>query len=104
MVYVVWPLFFSRAETYVLPLPLLSMLEPFAPANSPFSMSAWTQGPELEQGIYVAGSVLAALGGLMEAGRVSAVTGQQGYGEGLIFSVFAAAVIGGSASGEGAAT
>lgn len=46
-------------------------------------------------GVYVAGSVLAALGGLMEAGRVSAVTGQQGYGEGLIFSVFAAAVIGG---------
>jgi simple sugar transport system permease protein len=41
------------------------------------------------------GSVLAAIGGLMEAGRVSAVTGQQGYGEGIIFSVFAAAVIGG---------
>ncbi len=40
--------------------------------------------------------MLAALGGLMEAGcRVSAVTGQQGYGEGIIFSVFAAAVIGG---------
>jgi simple sugar transport system permease protein len=46
-------------------------------------------------GCYMAGSVLAAVGGLMEAGRVSAVTGQQGYGEGLIFSVFAAAVIGG---------
>ena len=45
--------------------------------------------------VYVAGSVLAALGGLMEAGRVSAVTGQQGYGEGIIFTVFAAAVIGG---------
>jgi simple sugar transport system permease protein len=45
--------------------------------------------------VYVAGSVLAAVGGLMEAGRVSAVTGQQGYGEGIIFSVFAAAVIGG---------
>src|ERR1700761_1405138 len=45
--------------------------------------------------VYVAGSVLAAIGGLMEAGRVSAVTGQQGYGEGIIFSVFAAAVIGG---------
>jgi simple sugar transport system permease protein len=30
-----------------------------------------------------------------DAGRVSAVTGQQGYGEGIIFSVFAAAVIGG---------
>lgn len=46
-------------------------------------------------GVYIAGSVLAAVGGLMEAGRVSAVTGQQGYGEGIIFSVFAAAVIGG---------
>jgi len=46
-------------------------------------------------GVYVAGSVLAAVGGLMEAGRVSAVTAQQGYGEGIIFSVFAAAVIGG---------
>jgi len=31
----------------------------------------------------------------MEAGRVSAVTGQQGYQEGIIFAVFAAAVIGG---------
>jgi simple sugar transport system permease protein len=46
-------------------------------------------------GVYMAGSVLAALGGLMEAGRVSAVTGQQGYQEGIIFTVFAAAVIGG---------
>ncbi|HEY1487686.1 MAG TPA: ABC transporter permease [Micromonosporaceae bacterium] len=46
-------------------------------------------------GVYVFGSVLAAIGGLMEAGRVSAVTGQQGYQEGIIFSVFAAAVIGG---------
>ncbi len=46
-------------------------------------------------GVYVAGSMLAAIGGLMEAGRVSAVTGQQGYQEGIIFAVFAAAVIGG---------
>jgi simple sugar transport system permease protein len=46
-------------------------------------------------GVYVAGSMLAAVGGLMEAGRVSAVTGQQGYQEGIIFAVFAAAVIGG---------
>ncbi|MCL2734721.1 MAG: ABC transporter permease, partial [Actinomycetia bacterium] len=49
----------------------------------------------VKMGVYIAGSVLAAIGGLMEAGRVSAVTGQQGYGEGIIFSVFAAAVIGG---------
>jgi len=46
-------------------------------------------------GVYVAGGTLAALAGLMEAGRVSSVTGSQGYGEGIIFSVFAAAVIGG---------
>jgi len=46
-------------------------------------------------GCYIAGSVLAAIGGLMEAGRVSAVTATQGYGEGIIFQVFAAAVIGG---------
>ena len=49
----------------------------------------------IKMGVYVAGSVLAAIGGLMESGRVSAVTGQQGYGEGIIFTVFAAAVIGG---------
>jgi simple sugar transport system permease protein len=46
-------------------------------------------------GVYVAGSVLAAIGGLMEAGRVSSVAPDQGYGEGIIFAVFAAAVIGG---------
>ncbi|MBV9381172.1 MAG: ABC transporter permease, partial [Streptosporangiaceae bacterium] len=46
-------------------------------------------------GVYVAGGALAAVGGLMEAGRVSAVASTQGYGEGIIFSVFAAAVIGG---------
>jgi len=46
-------------------------------------------------GVYVAGSMLAAVGGLIEAGKVSSVTVQQGYQEGIIFSVFAAAVIGG---------
>jgi simple sugar transport system permease protein len=46
-------------------------------------------------GVYVVGSVLAAVGGLMEAGRVSSVSSNQGYGEGIIFAVFAAAVIGG---------
>jgi len=60
--------------------------------------AARAAGIKVEQvkiGVYVVGSMLAAIGGLMEAGRVSAVTGQQGYGEGIIFSVFAAAVIGG---------
>ena len=50
---------------------------------------------QVKIGVYIAGSMLAALGGLIEAGQVSAVTGQQGYGEGIIFTVFAAAVIGG---------
>jgi simple sugar transport system permease protein len=45
--------------------------------------------------VFVAGSMLGALGGLMEAGRVSSVASTQGYGEGIIFTVFAAAVIGG---------
>jgi len=46
-------------------------------------------------GVYVAGSVLAAVGGLMEAGRDLSVASTQGYPEGIIFNVFAAAVIGG---------
>ena len=46
-------------------------------------------------GVYVAGGTLAAIGGLMEAGRVGAVAADQGYVEGIIFNVFAAAVIGG---------
>src|SRR6202167_3458235 len=60
--------------------------------------AARAAGIEVHQvriGVYVAGSVLAAIGGLMEAGRVSSVTPTQGYGEGIIFPVFAAAVIGG---------
>lgn len=44
-------------------------------------------------GVFVVGGVLAALGGLMEAGRVAAVTANEGTN--LIFTVFAAAVIGG---------
>jgi simple sugar transport system permease protein len=50
---------------------------------------------KVRMGCYVAGSILAAIGGLMEAGRVSSVAPTQGYGEGIIFAVFAAAVIGG---------
>jgi simple sugar transport system permease protein len=46
-------------------------------------------------GCYIIGGVLAAVGGLIEAGRVSSVTSDQGYVEGIIFQVFAAAVIGG---------
>jgi simple sugar transport system permease protein len=46
-------------------------------------------------GVYMAAGVLAALGGLMEMGRVQAITANQGYREGIIFVVFASAVIGG---------
>jgi simple sugar transport system permease protein len=63
--------------------------------NPAAARAAGIKVDRLKIGVYVAGSILAAIGGLMEAGRVSAVTGQQGYGEGIIFSVFAAAVIGG---------
>ncbi|MGH3253265.1 MAG: ABC transporter permease, partial [Trebonia sp.] len=63
--------------------------------NAAAARAAGIKVERIKIGVYVTGSVLAAIGGLMEAGRVSAVTGQQGYGEGIIFSVFAAAVIGG---------
>jgi simple sugar transport system permease protein len=63
--------------------------------NPAAARAAGIKVERIKIGVYVAGSVLAAIGGLMEAGRVSAVTGQQGYGEGIIFNVFAAAVIGG---------
>jgi simple sugar transport system permease protein len=63
--------------------------------NQAAARAAGIKVERVKIGVYVVGSVLAAIGGLMEAGRVSAVTGQQGYGEGIIFTVFAAAVIGG---------
>jgi simple sugar transport system permease protein len=63
--------------------------------NSDAARAAGIKVDRIRIGVYVVGSVLAALGGLMEAGRVSAVTGTQGYQEGIIFAVFAAAVIGG---------
>jgi simple sugar transport system permease protein len=63
--------------------------------NAAAARAAGIKVERVKIGVYIAGSMLAAIGGLMEAGRVSAVTGQQGYGEGIIFSVFAAAVIGG---------
>src|SRR5215472_9475713 len=44
-------------------------------------------------GVFMVASVLAGIAGLMEAGRVTAVTA--GQGSNLIFEVFAAAVIGG---------
>jgi simple sugar transport system permease protein len=63
--------------------------------NREAARAAGIKVDQVRIGVYVAGSILAAIGGLMEAGRVSAVAPTQGYGEGIIFSVFAAAVIGG---------
>jgi simple sugar transport system permease protein len=63
--------------------------------NREAARAAGIRVDRIRVGVYVAGGVLAAIGGLMEAGRVSAVTGAQGYGVGIIFNVFAAAVIGG---------
>lgn len=63
--------------------------------NPQAARAAGLRVDRIKIGVYVAGSMLAALGGLIEAGRVSSVTGQQGYQEGIIFTVFAAAVIGG---------
>src|SRR6266581_8844478 len=48
--YVVVPLFLTRAVTNALELPWLFVSEPLAPAKSPFSRSAWTQGPDPEHG------------------------------------------------------
>ena len=63
--------------------------------NREAARAAGIKVDQVRIGVYVAGSILAAIGGLMEAGRVSSVTPTQGYGEGIIFAVFAAAVIGG---------
>jgi simple sugar transport system permease protein len=63
--------------------------------NREAARAAGIKVDKIRIGVYIAGSILAAIGGLMEAGRVSSVAPTQGYGEGIIFSVFAAAVIGG---------
>jgi simple sugar transport system permease protein len=63
--------------------------------NQAAARAAGIRVDRIRIGAYIAGSVLAAFAGLMEAGRVSAVAAGQGYQEGIIFNVFAAAVIGG---------
>jgi len=63
--------------------------------NPDAARAAGIKVDRIKIGVYVAGSVLAALGGLIEAGSVNEVDVQQGYQEGIIFNVFAAAVIGG---------
>jgi simple sugar transport system permease protein len=63
--------------------------------NLEAARAAGIQVDRIRIGVFMVASVLAAIGGLMQAGRVTAVTA--GQGSNLIFSVFAAAVIGGVA-------
>jgi simple sugar transport system permease protein len=50
---------------------------------------------QIRIGVFSVAGVLAAIGGLMTAGQVLTVTANQGQQPGIIFTVFAAAVIGG---------
>jgi simple sugar transport system permease protein len=61
--------------------------------NTEAARAAGIQVDRVRIGVFIVGGVLAALAGLMTAGQVVAVTADQGNN--LIFSVFAAAVIGG---------
>jgi simple sugar transport system permease protein len=61
--------------------------------NTEAARAAGIHVDRIRIGVFMVASVLAALAGLMTAGQVVAVTASQGNN--LIFSVFAAAVIGG---------
>jgi simple sugar transport system permease protein len=61
--------------------------------NTEAARAAGIRVDRVRIGIFIVASILAALAGLMTAGQVVAVTASQGNN--LIFSVFAAAVIGG---------
>jgi simple sugar transport system permease protein len=61
--------------------------------NTEAARAAGIRVDRIRIGVFIVASILAALAGLMTAGQVVAVTASQGNN--LIFSVFAAAVIGG---------
>ncbi|WP_298591518.1 ABC transporter permease [uncultured Kocuria sp.] len=61
--------------------------------NNAAAAAAGIKTTRLTIGVFVAGSIIAAFAGLMLTGRIASVTASQG--EGMIFTVFAAAVIGG---------
>jgi simple sugar transport system permease protein len=63
--------------------------------NAEAARAAGINVDRVKIGVYMAGGMLAAIGGLMEAGNVASVNNAQGYQEGIIFMCFAAAVIGG---------
>src|SRR6266702_5040708 len=107
------PSFFSLATTIVLGLPLSVWLAAAAFAIAAFVLryhrlgravyaiggnpeAARAAGIRVERitwGVFVLGSMLAAVGGLIVTGYVGAINANQGNG--MIFTVFAAAVIGG---------
>ena len=63
--------------------------------NSEAARAAGINVDRVKIGVYMAGGVLAAMGGWLEMGRDGAITASQGYGESVIFIAFASAVIGG---------
>jgi simple sugar transport system permease protein len=107
------PSFFTLATTIVLGLPLSVWLAAVAFAVAAFMLryhrvgralyaiggnpeAARAAGIRVERitwGVFVLGSVLASVGGLIVTGYVGAINANQGNG--MIFTVFAAAVIGG---------
>jgi simple sugar transport system permease protein len=107
------PSFFTLATTIVFGLPLSVWLAAAAFAIAAFMLryhrvgralyaiggnpeAARAAGIRVERitwGVFVLGSMLAALGGLIVTGYVGAINANQGNG--MIFTVFAAAVIGG---------
>jgi simple sugar transport system permease protein len=107
------PSFFSLATTIVLGLPLSVWLAAAAFAIAAFVLryhrvgralyaiggnpeAARAAGIRVERitwGVFVLGSMLASVGGLIVTGYVGAINANQGNG--MIFTVFAAAVIGG---------
>ncbi|MFD1211172.1 ABC transporter permease [Arthrobacter sp. GCM10027362] len=61
--------------------------------NNAAAAAAGIKTNRLTIGVFVAGAIIAAFAGLMLTGRIASVTANQG--DGMIFTVFAAAVIGG---------
>jgi len=61
--------------------------------SSAAAAAAGIKTTRLTMGIFIFGAVLASFAGLMQTGRIASATASQG--DGMIFTVFAAAVIGG---------
>lgn len=103
--------FLGRAELFTIPLLVWIVVVAFVLAtifmrqhatgrkiyamggNEDAARAAGVRTTRLTIGVFVFGSLMAALAGLMLTGRIASVTSAQG--EGMIFTVFAAAVIGG---------